>query len=438
MKRVSLIVILLATSLFIQDINAQEKKKKEEKKSEFKVDASLRTRGEAINGYKNLPIEANNPNYNIDQQTRLNFAYKNDKMKFYLSLQDARTWGQGDIRTPTGNFGNKASVSAFQAWASLNLGTNSELKLGRQALNVDGGRFITARGWSNTGLSYDAVAFNYKKNGLKLSVVGSYNNQSYNLFADEYDVSTANNLKSVNYLHISKKINDNLYASVLSLFTGVQPQGTPTILQFKNTSGAFIKFNNKKLFAKAEVYYQMGKTTSGGDVAAHMFNAEAGYNTGIVYVGAGIDYLSGQDATVTDKTMSFDYFYGARFKFYGNLNYFTGQGSTKNGGLVNPFARLNFKFNKKNSLKLTYHMFQTQQDVINAETGEAYDKNLGSEIDLMYIHKINKEINLKVGYHTAFVSETMETFKGVAAGQSETPQWFWVMLTFKPKFFSSK
>ncbi len=434
MRKISLIVILLATSLFIQDINAQKEKKKEEKKSEFKVDASYRARGEVINGYKALPEESNDPNYNIDQQTRLNFSYKNDKMKFYLSLQDSRTWGEADTRVGSGNFGNKANIDAFQAWASLNLGTNSEIKLGRQALNVDDGRFIVPRGWHNKGLSYDAAAFNYKKDGFKLSVVGSYNNQNYNLFADEYDVSTANNLKSINYLHISKKINDNLYASVLSLFTGVQPQGTPTILQFKNTSGAFIKFNNKKLFAKGEAYFQMGKDVNGNDITARMFNAEAGYNTKVVYLGAGMDYLSGN----TKDNQAFDYFYGARFKYYGNLNYFVSPGSTKYGGLVNPFAKVNFKFNKKNILKLTYHIFQTEQEVTNTTTATAYDKNLGSEIDIMYVHKINKEINLKVGYHTAFVSETLEAFKGITAGQSETPQWFWVMLTFKPKLFSSK
>ena len=156
MKITKIVIILSISFFFSQEIFAQEVEKKEEKKSEFKVDASLRVRGEAVNGYKKLPTENTEPNYTIDQQTRLNFAYKNNKMKFYISLQDARTWGQGNIRAGSGNFGDSASISAYQAWASLNLGANSNLKLGRQALKVDDQRLVCARGWSNNGLSYDA------------------------------------------------------------------------------------------------------------------------------------------------------------------------------------------------------------------------------------------------------------------------------------------
>ena len=440
MKTTKVLIILLVSFFFSQEIFAQETEKKEEKKSEFKVDASLRVRTEAINGYKKLPTENNNPNLTTDQQTRLNFAYKKDKMKFYISLQDARTWGEGDIRTGTGNFGNTASLDVFQAWASLKLGANSNLKLGRQALKVDGQRLIGARGWSNNGLSYDAAAFNFKKDGLSLSVVTSFNNQKYNLFADEYDTVTFN-LKSMNYIHVGKKFNKNLYASFLALFTGKQPKNSPTIVQFKTTTGAFIKYNDSKLFAKGEAYYQLGKTIDGVDVAAYMFNAETGYNFGIPYIGVGVDYISGQDKDTdkADKFQSFENFYGARFKFNGNLNYFVLPKSTKFGGLVNPFVKLGLKMNKKNSLTAYYHMFQTQQDVVaDAATGELYDKNLGSEIDIIYTYKINKEINIKAGYHTAFVSETLESFKGVTVGESETPHWFWLMFTFKPKLFSSK
>jgi len=435
MKTTKLIIILFVSFFFSQEILAQ-KEKKDEKKSKLKIDASLRTRGEVINGYKSLPTENNSPNLVTSQQTRLNFGYENSKMKFYLSLQDARIWGEGDIVTGTGNFGNTASVDVFQAWASLKLSSSTDIKFGRQKLAVDGQRLIGGRGWNNNGLAYDAATLTYKKNGLSLNLVMSFNNQKYGVFVEDYDLDEKK-MKSMNYLHISKKFNDDLYMSFLTLFTGFQPAGSPTIVQFKNTSGIFMKYDNKKIFAASEVYYQLGKTIGGQDVAAYLFNAEAGYNFGIPYIGAGIDYISGQSQDETEKYQAFDNFYGARFKFNGNLNYFVVPKSTKNGGLVNPFFKLGLKFNKKNSLTAYYHMFKTAQDVVNG-TGENYDKNLGSEIDLIYTHKINKEIILKAGYHTAFVSETLESFKGVTIGESETPQWFWVMLTFKPTLFSSK
>ncbi|MBN1252901.1 MAG: alginate export family protein [Bacteroidales bacterium] len=435
MKTTKVIIILLVSFFFLQDIFAQEVVEKKEELKKITIDAELRTRGEILNGYKSLPTENNFANYTINQLTRLNFGFENDKMEFYISLQDSREWGEGDIYTATGNFGNTASIDVFQAWAKLKLSDNSNLQLGRQKLAVDDQRLVCARGWSNYGISYDAASLNYKKEGLTFSMVLSYNNETYNAFAADYGTIK---MKSMDYIHVGKKFNDNFYASFITLFSGFQSDGSPTVIQFKNTSGLFVKYDDKKLLAKAEAYYQMGKTITSQDVAAYLFNAEAGYNFGAAYFGAGIDYLSGQDLNETEKYQSFDVLYGARFKYYGNLNYFLTSGSTKNGGLVNPFVKLGLKFKEKHSLTAYYHMFQLAQDVVNPTTTEVYDKNLGSEIDIMYKYKLNKEIQIEAGYHTAFVSETLEAFKGVAAGESETPQWFWLSITFKPTLFKSK
>ena len=83
-------------------------------------------------------------------------------------------------------------------------------------------------------------------------------------------------------------------------------------------------------------------------------------------------------------------------------------------------------------------MLQTAQDVADAANpGEFYDKNLGSEFDMIYTYKMAKGISIKAGYHIALPTETMEIFKGVQTQECETPQWFWLMMTFKPTLFSS-
>ncbi|MEN8118732.1 MAG: alginate export family protein [Bacteroidota bacterium] len=437
MKNFKFIGFFLMLIFIVQNMVAQEKEK-EEKKPEFTVDAELRTRGNVLNGYKKLPTESNYASYAIEQRTRLGIAYKSNLLDMKISFQDARIWGDENVVSKTGVFGDSASIELNEAWAALKFNENLQLKIGRQMLVLDDQRLVGARNWNNNGLSYDAAAFNYKKNGFTLNLVLSYNNNALNLFSGEFNPAK---MKSLNYLYLKKKISKDFYISLVNIASGYQPSGSPTIVQFKNTVGPFVKFNNKKLFAKGEFYYQLGKTIDGVDVSAYFFNAEAGYQISKIYLGAGIDYLSGQDPNTsrTEKFQAFDILYGARFKYQGNLNHIVTAGSTKYGGVMNPFIKAGITFNKKNNLTAFYHIFKTAQDVADpANPGEFYDKNLGSEIDMIYTYKMAKGISIKAGYHISFPSETMEIFKGVQPGASETPQWLWLMFSFKPTLFSSK
>ena len=440
MQKIKLIIILVSVLFFNNSIIAQDDKDKEkkEKTPEFTVDAELRTRGNVINGYKKLPTDTNYASYVIEQRTRLGFGYKTNILEMKITFQDARIWGDGNLNTATGAFGDSATIDLKEGWAALRLRDNFKLKIGRQELQLDDGRLVAKRNWCNPGLSYDAAVFKYKKNSFVMDVALSYNNSLLNLFAGEYDPIK---MKSLNYIYLKKKFNKDLSVSLSSIFSGYQPTGAPNVLQFKTTVGPYLKYNNKKLFIKGEFYYQLGKTIESVDVSAYFLNAEAGYQINKVYIGAGIDYMSGQDSNTdrADKFQAFDILYGARFKYYGNLNYVVTPASTKYGGLMNPFVKLGAKFNKKNNLTVFFQMLQSAKDVADpVNAGEFYDKNLGSELDLIYTHKIRKDINIKAGYHIAFPSKTMEIFKGVEPGTCETPQWFWLMLTIKPTLFSSK
>ncbi|RLD77433.1 MAG: hypothetical protein DRJ10_11955 [Bacteroidetes bacterium] len=440
MKKRKLVVFLLSFLFVNSSIIAQldKNKEKKEKKSEFTIDAELRTRGNIINGYKKLPTESNYASYVVEQRTRLGFGYKKDILEIKITFQDARIWGDGNLNTATGAFGDSASIDLKEGWAALRLNDNLKLKIGRQGLQLDGGRLVAERNWSNPGLSYDAAVFKYKKNDFTLDVALSYSNTAFNLFAGEFD---PNKMKSLNYIYLKKKFSKDLSLSVSSIFSGYQPEGSPQVIKFKTTVGSYIKYDNKKLFLKGEFYYQLGKTINSVDVAAYFFNAEAGYQMNKIYLGAGIDYMSGQDpnADITEEFQAFDILYGTRFKYYGNLNFLVTPKSTKNGGMMNPFAKFSANFNKKNNLSIFYHMFQTAQDVANtANPGEFYDKNLGSEFDMIYTYKMAKGISVKAGYHIALPTETMEIFKGVEPGTCETPQWFWLMLSIKPTLFSTK
>jgi hypothetical protein len=420
----SFFISLAPLFLFAQDALLKDSSEK------FKIDAELRVRGNVLNGYKALPTESTSPNYLVEQRTRLNLAYQNKKMIVRISVQDVRNWGDSKVFTKTGMFGDSASIDLYEGWAALKIGNFSYLKLGRQEIVLDEARLLSNRNWLGSGLSYDAALFAYIKNDFVLKAALSIYNNDFSNFATDYD---PNKMKSMNFIYLSKKFG-NLNISLSNIFTGYQSVSSPDVYQFKYTVGPYLKYNNKSVLAKTEIYYQTGKTIDGMDVNAYFLNAEAGYNFGKFYLGAGIDYLSGQDQENTEQFQSFDLLYGARFKYYGNLNYFLIPQSVKFGGLVNPFFKTVVDFNKKNNLSAYFHLFRTQQDVpIDAQNN--YDRNLGSELDIMYTYKINKQINIKAGYHIAFPSETLEAFKNVAIGESETPQWLWLAFTFKPTFF---
>ncbi|NPA36320.1 MAG: alginate export family protein [Chlorobi bacterium] len=431
-------IVFLFSTVTSFDLFSQEKKDTLKQKQDFNISAEIRTRGNVFNSYKKLPTATTDASYVIEQRTRLGFGYKNKILQMQITLQDSRIWGDENIVTKTGVFGDSASVDLQQAWAALQMGNYWKFKVGRQVLHLDDGRLVSNRNWLNQGLSYDAAVIKYNNNGFNLDIALSYNNSALNLFAGEYD---PDKMKSLDYVYLRKNFNKNFTGSFSAIFAGYQPENEVSKIRFKNTIGPYLKYNNNKLFAKGEFYYQFGKTIDNVDVSAYFFNAETGYRINKFYFGAGIDYMSGQDTEtpLNETFQAFDVLYGARFKYYGNLNYVLTPASTKYGGLMNPFFKFDVKFNKNHILKTTFLMLYTAQDVPDATSpGSFYDRNLGQELDMMYIYKITPDIFIKAGYHIAFPTETMEILKGVEPGTSNTPQWFWVMFSFKPTLFSTK
>lgn len=434
-------LIYLSFLLLFPDlpIFSQEKEEDEEsKKSEFSVNAEIRTRSNLLYGYKKIPTNENSVSFVTEQRTRLGVEYKTGILQMKITLQDSRIWGDEEIYTKTGVYGDSASVDLQEAWAALNINDFWNFKIGRQVLHLDEGRLVSNRNWLNQGISYDAALIGFSKNDFDLDIALSYNNSAFELFDGEYNPAI---MKSLDYLHLKKRVNKNLNISFSSLFSGFQSGDGSNKIRFKTTIGPYAKYYNKKFLAKGEFYYQLGKTVDNVDVNAYFFNLETGYNFSKLYLGAGIDYLSGQDpdTDIGSRFQSFDILYGARFKYYGNLNYVLTPASTMYGGVVNPFFRFNVKFNKKHNVKTTYHLLSTAQEIANPDIPEGfYDRNLGSELDMIYTFTIKSDINIKAGYHIAFPSETMEILKGIDPGTGNTPQWFWVMFSFKPTIFASK
>ena len=65
------------------------------------------------------------------------------------------------------------------------------------------------------------------------------------------------------------------------------------------------------------------------------------------------------------------------------------------------------------------------------------DKSLGTELDITGSFKLSKEVGFAFGYSQMFGTESMVELKGIG-DKNETANWAWLMVTFKPTFFTTK
>lgn len=92
---------------------------------EFSLTADVRSRFEYRHGFSTLFPDDADPAAFVNQRTRLNLQYNNERLKLFMSVQDVSTWGDTPQILPTD--GND-SFSLFQAWAQLSLMKIGQLK----------------------------------------------------------------------------------------------------------------------------------------------------------------------------------------------------------------------------------------------------------------------------------------------------------------------
>jgi len=446
--------------------------------AQFTMDGSFRTRAMALHGYK-MPVIKDAPaTFGADQQSRLILNYKNDKIQTRLTIQDARVWGADDMYNPTGVQQNTYGLGVYEAWAQVKMGENSQLRVGRQEWKYNYSRLISHRGWWTSGQSYDGLLYMFHKKdaGLFVDFGLSYNNDmkpGSGLYVDAYSQRT----KTMNFLNVKKAINKKFNVTLNLILSGKQHQGFDAatgkmshadVLYVKMTEGLIFNYNMGKkgedgVFGTLSAYYQHGtnanKGGGGSAVSAYMMDAQVGFRTmeKKLELSAGVEILSGHDATNTDEDYmkqvhTFDLLNGGRHPYYGGtMDYFVMPAHMKNGGMMDPYFKVNYKLNKKGMLKLGVFLPMLATNVKTKrkdDAGEAilFDKGLGQNIDLAYIHKFSKEVKIRVGASYFMMSDTFKEMKGMkvsdqinATNNESGQQYFaYIMLTIKPRFFSSE
>lgn len=397
--------------------------------AQFTVNANIRNRFEVRKGYQKMVTPDVSPAAFMHQRTRIAFGYNSEQLKIKITPQDVRIWGDESIVSSTGVFGDEASLSIYEGYSEIKLGSDHWVSIGRQELKYDNQRLLSVRNWNYYGITYDALVVKLNFDKSKLHAGTSWNNLGATSSDGFYPT---NRIKSLSYAWFNKTFNDQLNLSLSHIATGVTETDTTNTLNFRQTSGFYSIFQKNNLKIWGNAYYQYGKNQKGTNISALLIDAEASYSIGKIIPAIGLSYLSGNSKTGDNQTLDqlFDVLYGTRHSFFGNIDYFSNiPASTKQGGLTDLYYSLKINATENISINNTGHYFMLSQ--LNETT--PLDKNLGYENDLVVKYNFNKWGTFELGYMFFLPTESLKTMHGVS--DKNCCQFLYVQLLISPKLF---
>ena len=404
------------------------------------IDGEIRPRTEVRDGYGKPLLTTNDPGVFTVQRTRLGMTFTSGLLTTQITVQDARTFGQA------ANASDVASTGIYEAWGEMLLAPGGSFKIGRQTLKYDDNRLFSAPPWSNTGTTHDVGILKYNINDFQAHVGLAYNNN--NAISSETYYTAMSKYRYMNFIWLSKDIIDGLTISVIGVDEGVQDttgtkNSTANYLKTKMyhayTYGGNLKFQSDScpLSALATAYFQAGKSVTGQTLKGKLLALKVDYKI-FDYLSAtiGTDYLSGDNDGTADGTQSnFKKLYGADHAFNGVMDYWD---TPLAQGLLDYYGGVTGKIGKKLTLEGSYHVFNSEYGGKNKK-GIEFDKNLGSELDLIATYKLNTWTSVQAGYCRYFSNYNTIAAKDLVTSATvtpdiRTPQWAYIMFTIKPTF----
>lgn len=411
--------------------------------AQFTVSGEFRTRGEYRNGYQTIPTSSTNPLTMVGQRTRLNVFYQKDKLTTYISLQDARIWGEDKWKADNNGLG------LFEGWVEYQFNNNVALKAGRQPLIYDDQRLFCSGDWRTFAEAHDVALILFTSNDKTFHfhlgyAINNDGNIETDAFLTEYSLK-AIQYKNMVYGHLNKSWGNGFSTSLVGVRDGFQvdPNGTsqpnPLQVNYRTTFGPYLEYQPDRWFFSVAGYLQRGTARDNRNIKANFYSAQAEYKfTQKNTLMLGYDHYSGTDFSSTDaltETGTFSTLYGPGHKFLGYMDYF-GIPEKHGSGINDLFLRANVGIEEKGALEATLHQFNLPEEYLS--NGTLVGKNLGQELDLVYSHKLDNAVAIKAGFSTFFYTENMEQLKGRTPGQGDNALFAWIMLSVKPTFFSTK
>jgi len=438
-------------------------------------------------------------NHFFDTRVRLNAkANVNPNTEVFLQFQSVGTWGttaitDGATAADNGSIGTREStggavgagdaaeasdllndVGFHQAYLILKnfAGQKVDAKIGRQEVVIDGHRLFGHTGWTQGAETKDAIRLNHAGGNHTLNytyIHGDENDGNGNLNSQDY---------TVHVLHAQTQ--GIMGGSLSGIFTLTNNDNTEASMADDEqwyTIGARQKGKMGGLDYRVEFYHQFGDagTSAQTDMAvvglaqtgnaagavdrdAQMFGIRVGKTfknaTWKPTVTLWYDTLTGQDDddSAGGDWGQFDTMYDTGHKFYGFQDFYLNRAGANTGfyGLQDYAIKTKMSPRPGWTLKADYHHFRTQTDISGSDgdtvvtadgtlggagTLQAFDQDLGAEIDVTLVHKYDANTKIVAGYSHYMTSTTFTTLNGAGTAttsdNNDDSDWSYVQIHTK-------
>ncbi|HEY4149616.1 MAG TPA: alginate export family protein [Chitinophagaceae bacterium] len=429
-------------------------------RAQLTLTGQLRTRTELRDGQGAPFPKGASDAFFTSQRTRLNALFSMYRVKFGVSLQDVRVWGQDVSTINRSTTANNNDLLLHEAWAEIFLTDTTlknkslSLKLGRQELVYDDQRLLGNLDWLQQGRRHDAALLKYETPTLMLHLGAAYNQNQENTSGTVYNSTAPGNYtantnggsmyKSMQFFYAGKKLTNGtlsflFFADQFSKYHMDTVNAAPvktfqTGAWSRATTGFYFNDKFQQTTVTASAYYQFGKTALGQDLSAGLLSGAVQYNFATPFsLSGGVDYTTGSSTTATSHT--FDPLYGTPHKFWGLMDYFYAASGFGKGGLLDTYIKVKYKAGDKLLLTADLHQFNSASKVIVPSDPANSKKSFGQELDMVGTYNLTKQISFEGGYGrfwstSLLASANVKNIANARAGAN----WAYVMINIKPAF----
>jgi len=415
-KKLSCFLLLtFSFSLFSTGLNAQ-----------LKLSGQLRTRSEFRDGQGAPLPKDSSAAFFTSQRTRLSLEYSAYRLRFGLTVQDVRVWGQDGSTINRSTTADNNGLMIHEAWAEIMFTDTSNkkqqvsLKVGRQELIYDDQRLIGNLDWLQQARRHDAAVFRFNSAAWLVDGGFAFNQNKEKASGTTYNSTISGNYtgntngganyKSFEYLYAKRKLNEGSlsYLFFADQFNKYQLTEINNVAVKQFSTGSWSRFttgfylNNRfnKLLLTASAYYQGGKTAAGQQLSAALLSAHLLYDfTKKLNAGPGMDYTSGWSSGNTSH--AFDPLYGTPHKFWGFMDYFYAGSGFGNRGLFDYYIKANYQPSPELKIALDLHQFMSASAVSDGGN-HLLSRNFGTEADLVCSYSLTRQIGFEAGYSHFF------------------------------------
>jgi hypothetical protein len=366
------------------------------------------------------------------ERARLNAKVDQDRYHAFLQIQDVRVWGEeNDTLTDASADG----LDMHQAFFKVDdlFGTGVGMQVGRQEINFADQRLVGAVDWTQNARSLDGIILSraFGEQGVIVPFVLQLN--------EEDAIGAGGSLRQANPNVDEGDDNDMWVAGFHSIWNVAESQSFQPHLYFLREGMSNLNLYTLGFYYQGkagDVSYDFTADWQTGDVGdvdinAYLVAANVGFQSGPVFAGGGIDYLSGDDDANDDDAESFNTLLATNHKFYGYMDYFTnfgGPGDDVRGlGLIDAHLKGWYTIHGPTKVGLDAHYFMTAEEDENRladDNGDAVD-TLGTELDFGFKTK-SGPLDIYAGYSVFFQDDAMEA-RFNQANNDDIAHWAFVM-----------